>query len=70
MTIDITNLVNGWLDSNNDPASPNYVGGGNFGVYLASPDGGVFILDSKEGTTTSHQAQLDIELATDFTWSF
>jgi hypothetical protein len=66
VTIDVTNLVQGWLNNNNDPTSPGYVGGGNFGLYLTTPDGGVFILDSKEGTTTSHQAQLDIELATDF----
>ena len=67
VTLDVTNAVQGWLNNNNDPASPNYVGGGNFGFYLASPDGGMFVLDSKEGTSTSHQAQLDIELASDFT---
>ena len=64
--IDVTAAVRGWLNNNNDPTSTDYVGGGNFGLYLASPDGGVFILDSKEGTTTSHQAQLDIDLASDF----
>jgi hypothetical protein len=64
--IDVTPVVRGWLNNNNDPSSPDYVGGGNFGLYLATPDGGVFVLDSKEGTTTSHQAQLSIELATDF----
>jgi hypothetical protein len=67
VTIDVTPIVQGWLSSNNDPSSPNYVGGGNFGIHLASPDGGVFILDTKEGTTTSHAASLDIDLATDFT---
>ncbi len=67
VTIDITNIVQGWLSNNDDPASPNYVGGGNFGIYLTSPDGGVFILDTKEGTTTSHAASLDVDLATNFT---
>jgi hypothetical protein len=66
VTIDVTALVQGWLSNNNNPASPNYVGGGNFGVSLTSPDGGVFILDTKEGTTTSHAASLDIDLASDF----
>lgn len=65
--IDVTSLVQGWLSNNNDPASPSYVGGGNFGIYLSSPDGGVFVLDSKEGTSTSHAAQLDIDLASGFT---
>jgi hypothetical protein len=64
--VDVTAAVRGWLNSNNDPTSSDYVGGGNFGLYLTSPDGGVFVLDSKEGTTTSHQAQLDIELDTEF----
>jgi len=66
VSLDVTSLVQGWLMNNNDPSSSNYVGGGNFGVYLSSPDGGVFILDSKEGTTTSHSASLDIDLATEF----
>ena len=66
VTIDVTPIVQGWLSSNNDPLSPNYVGGANFGVLLSSPDGGVFVLDSKEGTTTSHSASLDIDLAADF----
>ena len=65
--IDVTPAVRGWLNNNNDPTSSDYVGGGNFGLYLTTPDGGVFLLDSKEATTTSHQAQLDIELATEFT---
>lgn len=65
--IDITPILQGWLDSNNDPTSPSYVGGGVFGVALSSPDGGVFVLDSKEATTTSHQPQLDVDLASDFT---
>ena len=64
--IDVTAAVRGWLNNNNDPASTDYVGGGNFGLYLDSPDGGVFVLDSKEGTATSHPAQLDIDLATDY----
>jgi hypothetical protein len=64
--IDITKFVQGWLNNDNDPASPTFVGGGNFGMLLTSPDGGVFILDSKEATTTSHAPQLDIDLATDF----
>jgi hypothetical protein len=67
VSIDVTPIVAGWLSNNNDPTSPNYVGGGNFGIYLSSPDGGVFILDTKEGTTTSHSAQLDIDLASNFT---
>lgn len=66
VSIDITPIVQGWLSSNNDPSSPNYVGGGNFGLSLSTPDGGVFVLDSKEGTTTSHAASLDIDLASDF----
>jgi hypothetical protein len=65
--IDVTNLVQGWLNNNNDPASASYVGGGNFGVYLSSSDTGVFVIDSKEGTATSHQAELDIDLAQNFT---
>jgi len=65
--LDVTPVLQGWLNNNNDPSSPDYVGGGNFGLYLSSPDGGVFVLDSKEGTTTSHPAQLDVDLATDFT---
>lgn len=67
VTLDVTPMVQGWLSSNNDPTSPNFVGGGNFGIYLTSPDGGVFILDTKEGTTTSHAATLDIDVATDYT---
>ena len=67
VSLDITNLVEGWLNNNNDPSSSSYVGGGNFGVYLSTPDGGVFVLDSKEGTTTSHAAALVVDLATDFT---
>lgn len=65
--IDITPFVQGWLNNNNDPSSQSYVGGGNFGLLLSSPDGGVFVLDSKEGTATSHQAELNVELATNFT---
>jgi hypothetical protein len=67
VSIDVTPIVQGWLSNNNDPTSPNYVGGGNFGIYLTSPDGGVFILDTKEGTTTSHAASLDVDLAANFT---
>jgi hypothetical protein len=55
--VDITSLVQSWL---NGTVANN-------GLYLSSPDGGVFVFDSKEATTTSHQAQLDIDLATDFT---
>ena len=55
--VDITSLVQSWL---NGTVANN-------GLYLSSPDGGVFVLDTKEATTTSHQAQLDIDLATDFT---
>jgi hypothetical protein len=64
--IDVTPILQGWLNNNNDPASPTYVGGGNFGVALSSPDGGVFVIDSKEASTTSHQPQLEIDLASDF----
>jgi hypothetical protein len=67
VNLDITNLVQGWMTSNNDVTSPNYVGGGNFGVSLTSPDGGVFVVDSKESTSTSHAALLTIEIASDFT---
>jgi hypothetical protein len=55
--VDITSLVQSWL---NGTVANN-------GLYLSSPDGGVFVLDTKEATTTSHEAQLDIDLATDFT---
>ena len=65
--LDVTRLVQGWLNNDNDPASANYVGGGNFGIHLSSPDGGVFALDSKEASSTSHQPQLDIDLASDYT---
>jgi hypothetical protein len=64
--LDVTHAVNGWIGSDNNPSSANYVGGANYGLVLSSPDGGVFVLDSKEGTSTSHAAQLDIELASDF----
>jgi hypothetical protein len=63
--LDVTDLVRGWLNGDNNPSDTTYVGGGNFGIYLASPDG-VFVLDSKEATTTSHSATLDIDLASDF----
>lgn len=66
ITLDVTNEVQGWLNSDNNPASPNYVGGANFGLIVSTPDSGGFVLDSKESTSTSHQAELDIELATDF----
>jgi hypothetical protein len=66
VSIDITALVQGWLNNNNDPTSPSFVGGGNFGIALSSPDGGSFVIDSKEATSTSHAAQLDVDLATDF----
>jgi hypothetical protein len=66
VTLDVTPLVQGWLNNENNVSSPNYVGGGNFGIYLSSPDGGVFVLDSKEASATSHAAQLDIDLASDF----
>ena len=55
--VDITSLVQNWLNGTI----------ANNGIYLSSPDGGVFMFDTKESTTTSHQAQLDIDLATDFT---
>jgi len=66
VSIDITPIVQGWLSNNDDTTSSSYVGGDNFGLYLNSPDGGVFVLDTKEGTTTSHAAALDIDLASNF----
>ena len=55
ITLDVTGLVQGWL------ATPS----SNFGVYISpaasSPSTWVY-LDSKENTTTSHPARLDIGL--------
>jgi hypothetical protein len=57
ITVDITSLVQSWL---NGTVANN-------GIYLSSPDGGVFVVDTKEATTTSHMAQLNIDLNSDFT---
>jgi hypothetical protein len=46
-------MVQGWIAN---PAS-------NFGVSLSAPGGAVVFLDSKENTSTSHAARLDIVLA-------
>ena len=51
VAIDVTSIVQGWI---NDQTT-------NFGLLLSSA-GGVFALDSKEAVTTSHPADLDIEL--------
>jgi hypothetical protein len=67
VSIDITPIVQGWLTNNNNLSSPYFVGGGNFGIALTSTDGGSFVLDTKEATTTSHQAQLDIDVSSDYT---
>jgi len=55
ITLDITSIVQGWLN-----------GTANDGLTLTC-DTCVLVLDSKEATTTSHAAALDIDLATDFT---
>jgi Collagen triple helix repeat (20 copies) len=52
LTIDVTDLVKGWLDT---PAS-------NFGVALVFA-GARFRFDSKENTASSHSAHLDVVLA-------
>lgn len=55
VTLDITSIVQNWLN-----------GQANDGLTLTC-DTCVLVLDSKEATTTSHAAALDIDLATDFT---
>lgn len=52
VAIDVTAMFRGWLD---DAAS-------NCGIQLSAGGGGNFVLDSKESTTTGHEARLVMDL--------